>query len=111
MVGHSTSGHSIGGNSTYWDEIKSILENNKDNKFEELYNIIYETNHQNKEVAQSLTSGVIDLYQSSLLNNLDTPMQYGKCSFQYVENDTTTLDVSSGTVPISLDAKMKALRK
>ncbi len=104
MVGHTTSGHSIGGNSTYWDGIKSILENNKNNKFEELYNIIYETNYQNKEVAQSLTSGVIDLYQSSLLNDLDTPMQYGKCSFQYVENDTTTLDASSGTVPISLDA-------
>jgi hypothetical protein len=105
MVGHSTSSQSIGGNSNYWDEIKSILENNKDDKFEELYNIIYETNYQNKQVAQSLTSGMKDLYQSSLLNDLDTPIQYGKCSFQYAKDDTTILDVSSGTVPISLDAK------
>jgi hypothetical protein len=105
MIGHTTSSQSIGGNSNYWDEIKSILESNKDdNKFEELYNIIYETNYQNKQVAQSLTSGMKDLYQSSLLNDLDTPMQYGKCSFQYAKDDTRILDVSSGTVPISLDA-------
>ncbi|KAL7494825.1 hypothetical protein ACHAWT_006558 [Skeletonema menzelii] len=106
MVGHTTSGQSIGRNGDYWNKIKSILEQggNLSTMERKLYNVIYEQNYKysgnsNDQVATTLTNGVMDLYKSELLNDLDTPLQFGKCSFQRAKNDTYVDDASQGTVP------------
>ena len=109
MVGHTTSGQSIGGNANYWDEILTIL-NKPDiiakttaaaaeagagagmsEIWPEMYNLIYEMNYQKRVVAKSLTSGLLDMLfdngnstnssSSNLLTGLDVPLSNGKCSF------------------------------
>ncbi|KAK1737783.1 hypothetical protein QTG54_011555 [Skeletonema marinoi] len=98
MVGHTTSSESMTGSADYWNTIKSILDSaasasggsgNLTSMEEQLYNAIYEANDNNGEaneyndqVATTLTNGVMDLYKSGLLNDLDTPLQFGKCSLQ-----------------------------
>ena len=119
MIGHTTSEWSIEKNGKYWNDIKSILDeaaiaeaNGVDDYLstmeEDLYKVIYEANyHVDNEninrVAETLTNGVMDLYKSSLLNDLDTPLSIGKCSFTEA-NDTLVNDVSQGTVPIVWNA-------
>mmetsp|Transcript_23014 Transcript_23014/g.34333 ORF Transcript_23014/g.34333 Transcript_23014/m.34333 type:complete len:601 (+) Transcript_23014:77-1879(+) len=111
MVGHTTSAESMTGSADYWNTIKSILDSavtaaanggtgNLTSMEEQLYNVIYEANESNNQVATTLTNGVMDLYKSGLLNGLDTPLQFGKCSFQEA-SDSKVYDVSRGTVPIS----------
>eukprot|EP00984_Skeletonema_dohrnii_P035252 scaffold34795_cov183-Skeletonema_dohrnii-CCMP3373.AAC.1 len=117
MVGHTTSSESMTGSADYWNSIKSILDSATANggsgsgnltiMQEQLYNIIYkeneniyESNESNGQVATTLTNGVMDLYKSGLLTDLDTPLQFGKCSFQEA-SDSRVYDVSRGTVPIS----------
>ena len=99
MVGHTTSGQSIERSGDYWAKIKSILEQggNLATMEEELYKVIYGTNYKNDEVATTLTNGVMELYKSSLLNDLDTPLTHGKCSFMEATEDEVK-DVSQGTV-------------
>jgi hypothetical protein len=110
MVGHTTSGQSITSSGDYWNKLKSILERggNFDTMEDKLYNAIYEANYNpqsdsNEQVARTLTEGVMDLYKSDLLNDLDTPLQFGKCSFQEADNSNVE-DVSQGTVPAVWDA-------
>eukprot|EP00985_Skeletonema_marinoi_P016673 scaffold8993_cov207-Skeletonema_marinoi.AAC.29 len=115
MVGHTTSSESMTGSADYWNTIKSILDSaaasggsgNLTSMEEQLYNAIYEANDNNGEanesndqVATTLTNGVMNLYKSGLLNDLDKPLQFGKCSFQEA-SDSKVYDVSRGTVPIS----------
>ena len=103
MEGHTTSKRSIGRNGDYWDNLKSILERggNLDTMKQKLYKVIFKANSStgNKQVATTLTNGVMNLYKSALLNDLDTPLQFGKCSFKRVKNDTSVDDASQGTVP------------
>ncbi|KAL7493905.1 hypothetical protein ACHAWT_002740, partial [Skeletonema menzelii] len=107
MVGHTTSGQSITSNGDYWNKIKSILEQggNLNTMEDALYNVIYEANYyykygsSNEQVARTLTNGVMDLYKSELLNDLDTPLQFGKCSFIETNKNDNVYVVSQGTVP------------
>ena len=105
MVGYTTSGRSIGRNGDYWNNIKTILARGGDfaNMRTELYDLIYKTNYKKNRdtagVARTLTNGLRDLYQSSLLNDLDAPLSLGRCSFKE-PNNTHVDDVSQGTVPI-----------
>ncbi|KAL7491834.1 hypothetical protein ACHAWT_001093 [Skeletonema menzelii] len=115
MVGHTTSGQSVTSNGDYWNKIKSILEQggNLNTMEEELYNVIYEANYyeystielteEQAGVARTLANGVMDLYKSELLNDLDAPLQFGKCSFKELD-DSNVYDVSQGTVPIVWNA-------
>ncbi len=99
MVGHTTSGQSIGGNANYRDEILTILNSpdivakttgaaaaaaaeagaDMSNVWPEMYNLIYEMNYQKRSVAKSLTSGLLNMLlhkknnsNSSSNNNLLT---------------------------------------
>ncbi|KAK1737785.1 hypothetical protein QTG54_011557 [Skeletonema marinoi] len=89
MVGHTTSSESMTGSADYWNTTASGGSGNLTSMEEQLYNAIYEENDNNGEaneyndqVATTLTNGVMDLYKSGLLNDLDTPLQFGKCSSQ-----------------------------
>jgi hypothetical protein len=110
MVGHTTSSQSLTSNAKYWKRLKSILErggNHLDTTTmkDKLYNAIYNANYYeyndntNEQVATTLTNGIMELYNSSLLNDLDVPLKFGKCSFVEVVDDTNVYNVSQGIVP------------
>ena len=108
MDGFSTWGKSLTGNADYWLSIKSILANGDSEMKEELYNVTYEANKRHsgaEEVANTLTSELMLLYNQGLLNDLDTPLTHGKCSFVTPNKRTNELkQVSGGTVPTVWDA-------
>ena len=109
MIGHTTSKQSITSTDVYWNTIKSIVESGDLGMMEEnLHNVIYETNFFNEQVATTLTNGLMELYKSLLLKDLDTPLSLGKCSFKEASESSngiiTVDDVSQGTVPIKWDA-------
>ncbi|KAL7456689.1 hypothetical protein ACHAWC_009012 [Mediolabrus comicus] len=104
MVGHTTSGQSIGGNEKYWDEILTILNQpdvvaktteaaaaeagagaDMSDVWPEMYNLIYEMNYQNRRVAKSLTSGLYNM----LLHNKNSNSNSSSSS----NNLLTGLDV------------------
>jgi hypothetical protein len=106
--GYTTNGGSLTGDTDYWITIKSILTNGDSNMKDKLYNVTYEANKRKdgaEEVANTLTNELINLYNQGLLNDLDTPLTFGKCSFvSPVKNSYNLKLVSGGTVPTVWDA-------
>ena len=84
MIGHTTSGASIGSNDAYWLEVKGILEGDPNVMEDMLYDAIYAANSgvssgaELEVVASTLTNETMKLYNGGLLNNLDTPLSLGR---------------------------------
>lgn len=83
--GNTISGQSIGGNSTYWLHIKSILESNHAPDIKEgmLADAIHRQNVDTvpstpASMSDHLASETMALYNDGLLNDLDVPLTYGK---------------------------------
>ncbi len=109
MDGFTTQRGSLTGDADYWIAIKSILTNGDSNMKDELYNVTYEANNGRKggaeEVANTLTNELMHLYNQGLLNDLDTPLTFGKCSFVSPDKRSDELEqISGGTVPTVWDA-------
>jgi len=110
MDGYTTTGQSLTGNADYWIAMKSILTNGDSNMTDQLYDVIYEANSSRKngteEVASTLTNELMHLYNQGLLNDLDTPLKFGKCSFVTPKKNINNglKQVSGGSVPTSWDS-------
>lgn len=73
---------------------------------QELYNVIYEANYKddsssNDQVATTLAKVVMELYKASLLDDLDTPLQFGRCSFKRAKNVSHVDDLVKVPCPLS----------
>ena len=108
MDGFTTRGQSLTGSADYWLSIKSILTNGTSTMKDELYNVIYEANQRKSgamEVANTLTNELMHLYDQGLLNDLDAPLTFGKCSFvKPKKKSNKLLQISGGSVPTSWHA-------
>mmetsp|Transcript_27820 Transcript_27820/g.50757 ORF Transcript_27820/g.50757 Transcript_27820/m.50757 type:complete len:546 (+) Transcript_27820:146-1783(+) len=108
MVGHTLDGQSIGGNSDYWtQQIKPILDAGGDNPFameDDLFNVIHA-----QQIAGNLSAPVsvslllanetMKLYNDGLLNELDTALTLGRCSFVIPQDAGGVEDRSGGSKP------------
>jgi hypothetical protein len=85
MIGHTTSHQSIGENGEYWLKIKSILDGGGDTSLM-LANLKATIHHRNvlsdpyttESITDLLARETIQLYNDGLLNNLDTPLIFGR---------------------------------
>lgn len=108
MVGHTTSGSSIGRNDALWTDVREILQqgNNATIMYADLYDTLYYPNLRDidaigaAEVAAKEAEELVSLYNYGLLNDLNTSTASGYCSFLDVNKDTgSTINRSGGTVP------------
>ena len=120
MVGHSTSSESLGAemnkedSSQYWFDMKTILEaanRSSEEREAALYDTVYRAHEHYferaaAEIAGTLARETMQLYEEGLLDNLDSQLDLGSCSFlepleQYDDNQRPIVeDTSSGIQPL-----------
>ena len=107
MIGHTTSGQSIGKNGDMWQSIKGIIENGGDAMEDDLELVIRNANVAVDSigiVSPTEAAGLVALYNDGLLNNLDNPLTFGNCSFVIPRESGGVDDISGGTVRTVWDA-------
>jgi len=101
MQGHTTSRQSLTKNETYFLDIKKLFEDGDDPAIMEskLLNIIESGGRKVSEssVKANLAKETMNLYNQGLLNDLDTPLSLGSCSYVIPQDNGRIVDQSKGT--------------